>query len=96
MRILSQSALTSLPAAFGSIYESSRMFLRSWPPILFDSDFAICDFLCSWQVQCRDVDAAISTNASIATVKSLLLPIHFSREFMCDCAAATFAAIACT
>ncbi len=53
-------------------------------------------YLCSRQVHSRDGDAAVRSSGSIVTVQSKLLTMHFSREFMCDCAAATFAAIACT
>jgi hypothetical protein len=72
------------------------------PPVPASSSFykrfivtsiAILDFFCSRQAHSRD--AAACSSIGIVTVQSKLLPMHFSREFLCDCSAATFAAIAC-
>jgi hypothetical protein len=32
---------------------------------------------------------------SLVLIQSKMLPLHFSREFLCDCSAATLAAITC-
>lgn len=59
-------------AAFGSIYESSRFFLRQ---------------------QLRSHDAS-TCRSPIVMIPTKIMPMHFSREFACDCTAATLAAIA--
>jgi hypothetical protein len=85
-----------LAAAFGSIYESSRMFFRSRFRSRQRFPLMLLAFRNYFRRKQLRTDGAVALSSSpIVMVHPTIMPLHFSREFMCDCSAAYLAAIAC-